>query len=165
MLGGMGIRESAGTFFPAMMPAVVARSSFQLSATATALPAHAHSSPGAALTMFVRIAEYDAMLREAQADKQSRGDRAMKSFIKDLENRKAAREERLKALANRPAKDTQVWFEETGVDYLFVDEAHLFKNLETLTKLGALVGAIKPSQLATTSSSRSTRTSHRGPSS
>ena len=32
------------------MPAVVARSSFQLSATATAPPVHPHSSPGAAFT-------------------------------------------------------------------------------------------------------------------
>ena len=33
-----------------------------------------------------------------------------------------------------------MYFEETGVDALFVDEAHLFKNLEVLTKMNNVAG-------------------------
>ena len=33
-----------------------------------------------------------------------------------------------------------MYFEETGVDALFVDEAHLFKNLEVFTKMNNVAG-------------------------
>ena len=37
-------------------------------------------------------------------------------------------------------KDDVMYFEETGVDALFVDEAHLFKNLEIFTKMNNVAG-------------------------
>jgi len=49
------------------IPAVVARSSFQLSARATAPPAQPQISPGAALTMLVRMLEYDDKRRPCQS--------------------------------------------------------------------------------------------------
>ena len=37
-------------------------------------------------------------------------------------------------------RDSVMYFEETGVDALFVDEAHLFKNLEVFTKMNNVAG-------------------------
>jgi N12 class adenine-specific DNA methylase len=48
--------------------------------------------------------------------------------VKRLERYVAAEEERLRALQASHRKDDGVRFEETGIDHLMVDEAHLFKN-------------------------------------
>lgn len=48
--------------------------------------------------------------------------------VKRLERRIAQMEESYKRLLAEHAKDDGVRFEETGIDYLFVDEAHAFKN-------------------------------------
>jgi N12 class adenine-specific DNA methylase len=48
--------------------------------------------------------------------------------VKRLERRIAQMEENYKRLLAEHAKDDGVRFEETGIDYLFVDEAHAFKN-------------------------------------
>ena len=55
-------------------------------------------------------------------------------FIKDLEKSKEKLEEKLKDMLDSPKDDT-VTFEELGVDSMFVDEAHNFKNLNYYTKL------------------------------
>jgi len=52
-------------------------------------------------------------------------------------SRKAARAERLKNLLAKDKKDDGVHFDELGVDHIFLDEAHYFKNLETPTRDGA----------------------------
>ena len=54
--------------------------------------------------------------------------------VKDLEKAKARAEEKIRKLQNKEAKDEGVIFEELGVDFLFVDEAHLFKNLVFYTR-------------------------------
>jgi N12 class adenine-specific DNA methylase len=70
--------------------------------------------------------EVDAI--EAQLDKaQDSGERLM---IKRLEAMKLRVEERLKNKLDS-AKDPGITFEKTGIDYLFIDEAHGFKNLRT----------------------------------
>ncbi|MEK5394109.1 SNF2-related protein [Margalitia sp. FSL K6-0131] len=64
-------------------------------------------------------------------------------FQKSLENR-------LKKLINEEKKDDVINFEELGVDCLFVDEAHAYKNLHTVTKLQNVAG------IGTSSSQRAT---------
>jgi N12 class adenine-specific DNA methylase len=79
-----------------------------------------------------QIAEYEALL----VDKASHG----RNIIKTLEKQKANREERLKHLLAEDKKDDGLVFDELGVDHLFVDEAHYFKNLETPTKMERVAG-------------------------
>ena len=55
--------------------------------------------------------------------------------IKQLEKSKKRIEEKLKKLNDTSRKDTVVTFEQLGVDRLFVDEAHNFKNLYLFTKM------------------------------
>ena len=57
-----------------------------------------------------------------------------KISVKKLEGMKSRYETKLKQLMDMP-KENIITFEETGVDTLFVDEAHMFKNLELTTKL------------------------------
>ncbi len=82
-----------------------------------------------------QIAEYDQLLREHAAD---RG--ANRNLIKTIEKQKAARVERLKNLLAEDKKDDGLVFDELGVDHVFIDEAHYFKNLETPTKMGRVAG-------------------------
>ncbi len=55
--------------------------------------------------------------------------------IKQLENSKKKIEEKLKRLNDQSKKDDIITFEQLGVDRLFVDEAHNFKNLFIFTKM------------------------------
>ena len=57
--------------------------------------------------------------------------------VKRLEKELASAEERLKKLLDIPHDEGVSW-EETGIDYLCVDEAHLFKNLTVLSKVDDL---------------------------
>ncbi|MDE5772188.1 MAG: DEAD/DEAH box helicase family protein [Ruminococcus sp.] len=60
--------------------------------------------------------------------------------VKQLEATKAKLRERLEKLTNSTVKDNAVTFEELGVDKLFVDEAHEFKNLYVATKMENVSG-------------------------
>ncbi len=82
-----------------------------------------------------QIAEYDQLLREHAA---KRG--ANRNLIKTIEKQKAARCERLKDLLAKDKKDDGLVFDELGVDHIFIDEAHYFKNLETPTKMDRVAG-------------------------
>jgi N12 class adenine-specific DNA methylase len=89
--------------------------------------------------------ELESVLREVNAadDAQpSYGRRKKKSdnrLVKRLEKAKARLEERLKeAMAGQ--KDNVVTFEETGIDQLFVDEAHKYKSLPVYTKQDRIKG-------------------------
>ena len=55
--------------------------------------------------------------------------------IKQLEKTKKSLESRLEKLNKQERKDDVVTFEELGVDKLFVDEAHNYKNLFLYTKM------------------------------
>ena len=66
--------------------------------------------------------------------------RAHRNIIKTIEKQKASREERLKDLLAEDKKDDGLVFDELGVDHLFIDEAHYFKNLETPTKMERVAG-------------------------
>ncbi|MGL5254035.1 MAG: DEAD/DEAH box helicase family protein, partial [Brevinema sp.] len=60
--------------------------------------------------------------------------------IKQLEKTKKSLETRLEKLGTQERKDSVVTFEELGVDKLYVDEAHLFKNLFLHTKMRNVAG-------------------------
>jgi N12 class adenine-specific DNA methylase len=82
-----------------------------------------------------QIAEYDALLVEHATAKGNN-----RNLIKTIEKQKAARAERLKDLLAKEKKDDGLVFDELGVDQLFIDEAHYFKNLETPTKMDRVAG-------------------------
>ena len=60
--------------------------------------------------------------------------------IKELERTKKSLEARLKKLNDDSDKDNVITFEELGVDMLYVDEAHGFKNLAVVTKMRNVAG-------------------------
>jgi N12 class adenine-specific DNA methylase/adenine-specific DNA methylase len=60
--------------------------------------------------------------------------------IKQLERTKKGLEARLKRLNDNSRKDDVVTFEQLGVDRLFVDEAHNYKNLFLYTKMRNVAG-------------------------
>lgn len=67
----------------------------------------------------------------------------MVSFEKKLK-------ENLKNLQNESSKDNLLTFEELGVDFLFVDEAHTYKNLYTYTKMSNVAGVNTSNSLRAT---------------
>ncbi len=60
--------------------------------------------------------------------------------VKQLEATRKNLRDRLEKLTNSTVKDNAVTFEELGVDKLFVDEAHEFKNLYVSTKMENVSG-------------------------
>lgn len=60
--------------------------------------------------------------------------------VKKLEQIKKSLEVKLKKLLDDTKKDDVVNFEELGVDFLFVDEAHMFKNLPMFSKIRNVAG-------------------------
>jgi N12 class adenine-specific DNA methylase len=81
-----------------------------------------------------QIKEYEELLRDHA------GSNTPRNIIKTIEKQKARREERLKQLAAEDKKDDGLVFDELGVDHVFIDEAHYFKNLETPTKMERVAG-------------------------
>jgi hypothetical protein len=61
-------------------------------------------------------------------------------IVKALERAKKRLEGKLKELAASEKKDDGLTFEELGVDRLFVDEAHCFKNLFYVSKMTRIAG-------------------------
>ncbi len=82
-----------------------------------------------------QIEEYDRLLIEHAGNKG-----ANRNLIKTIEKQKAARVERLKNMLAEKKKDDGLVFDELGVDHVFIDEAHYFKNLETPTKMDRVAG-------------------------
>ena len=69
--------------------------------------------------------------------KHNRGDRFS---IKQLERSKKQVQAKLDRLNDQSRKDDVVTFEELGVDRLFIDEAHYYKNLAAFTKMSNVGG-------------------------
>lgn len=76
------------------------------------------------------IDEIETTIRSSTAESA----RQNRRFISQLEKSRTAAEQRLKRLLDI-GRDETLAFEEMGVDALFVDEAHNFKNLPYYTKL------------------------------
>ena len=81
-----------------------------------------------------QIDEIEDAIREQKSE--SRGTR----LVKELERVRKRLEFKLEALAAEDKKDQTLTFEELGVDRLFVDEAHKFKNLFYVTKMDRVAG-------------------------
>ena len=60
--------------------------------------------------------------------------------IKEMERTKKSLEAKLEKLNNQERKDNVVIFEELGVDRLFVDESHFYKNIFLYTKMRNVAG-------------------------
>lgn len=60
--------------------------------------------------------------------------------VKQMERTKKSLEKTLEKLNDQTRKDDVVTFEELGIDRLFVDEAHMFKNLFVFSKMRNVAG-------------------------
>lgn len=94
-------------------------------------------------TIINQIAE---ITRGIQDLKSNHGERFS---IKQMEKTKKSLKNRLEKLNNDSRKDDLITFEELGIDRLFVDEAHFYKNLFLFTKMKNVAG------LATTEAQKS----------
>ena len=81
-----------------------------------------------------QIAEIEEGIEELRANSTER------VSIKQLERAKKSLRARLEKLADTRRKDDVVTFEQLGVDRLFVDEAHAYKNLFFFTKMRNVAG-------------------------
>ncbi len=70
----------------------------------------------------------------------AKSQRAERFTIKQMEKTRKSLKLKLEKLNATERKDDVVTFEELGVDRLFVDEAHLFKNLAAFTKMRNVAG-------------------------
>ena len=81
--------------------------------------------------------QIDEITEAIQELKYSRGE----SFsIKQMEKTKRSLQSRLEKLINEERKDDVITFEQLGVDRLYVDESHAFKNLFLYTKMRNVAG-------------------------
>lgn len=81
--------------------------------------------------------QIDEILEGIEEVKASGGERFT---VKQLERTKKGLEQRLEKLQSQERKDDVVTFEQLGVDRLYVDEAHNYKNLFLYTKMRNVAG-------------------------
>lgn len=72
--------------------------------------------------------------------KENQGINEMKYSVKQISQKKKRLEAKLSKLNNESKKDNVICFEELGVDKLFIDEAHNYKNLFLYTKMNNVAG-------------------------
>jgi len=82
-----------------------------------------------------QLAELEEALRAAKHESSGRD-----ATVKELEKAKRRLEAKLKDRRKEDTQDKTVTWEEIGVDALYVDEAHLFKNLYFPTRMTRLAG-------------------------
>ena len=75
-----------------------------------------------------------------EAIEQTKWQRGSRFTVGQLEKTKKSLQINLEKLANEDKKDNVVTFEELGVDKLFVDESHFYKNLYIYTKMSNVAG-------------------------
>lgn len=80
-----------------------------------------------------QLADLEAAYMAARHDRSNR-------IVKELARAKKTWAARLDKLSNEFKKDDLITFEELGVTSLFVDEAHLFKNLFRISKMARIAG-------------------------
>jgi len=81
------------------------------------------------------------LLSEARVAERLSKDAGTKRSLKEIEKRMKdleARLERLSAAGNKDADS--IWFDELGVDYVFADEAHAYKNMPRISKMPRMAG-------------------------
>jgi N12 class adenine-specific DNA methylase len=92
------------------------------------------------LSQETQLRFFKEQLDELKAAMREHADSSNRRLVKDLEKAKKRLEARLEALAANHKKDNTLTFEELGVDRLFVDEAHYFKNLFYISKMTRIAG-------------------------
>jgi len=81
-----------------------------------------------------KLSEISLAVQLAKADKGER------FTVKALERQKKSLEKKIEKLRADFKKDDFITFEELGCDFLFVDEAHNYKNLAVFTKMNNVAG-------------------------
>ena len=76
----------------------------------------------------------------SDAIEEMRDDHESKFTVKKLEKSLKSLEVRLKNIASQEKKDDVIEFEQLGIDRLYVDESHYYKNLFLLTKMRNVSG-------------------------
>jgi len=71
---------------------------------------------------------------------QAKAENGDRITIKEMEKAKDRMTKRMERAADTGSKDRAVTFDELGIDALFVDEAHMFKNLQITTSLSRISG-------------------------
>jgi hypothetical protein len=87
-----------------------------------------------------QIRFFKDQLDELEKIKREHTDGASRSVVKQIEKAKKRLEAKLESLSAAHKKDNTLTFEELGVDRLFVDEAHYFKNLFYISKMTRIAG-------------------------
>ena len=82
--------------------------------------------------------QIESIMFAINAEKESQGGKGF--TVKQLENKRKQLEARVKKLTEKAKDDDGAMFEDLGVDSLFVDEAHNFKNLEYSTRMSNVSG-------------------------
>jgi N12 class adenine-specific DNA methylase len=80
-----------------------------------------------------QLYEIERAIREQKSDRGTR-------LVKELERVKRRLTAKLESLSAEHKKDNTLTFEELGIDRLFIDEAHKFKNLFYVTKMTRVAG-------------------------
>jgi len=92
------------------------------------------------LAQETQVRFFQEQLDELEKIKREHADPDNRRLVKELEKAKKRLEAKLEALAATHKKDNTLTFEELGVDRLFVDEAHYFKNLFYVSKMTRIAG-------------------------
>jgi hypothetical protein len=83
---------------------------------------------------------FKEQLEELEKIKRENANPDNRRLVKELEKAKKRLEAKLEALAATHKKDNTLTFEELGIDRIFVDEAHYFKNLFYISKMTRIAG-------------------------
>lgn len=92
------------------------------------------------LSQETQVRFFEEQLEELEKIKREHADPEDRRLVKELEKAKKRLEAKLEALVAAHKKDNTLTFEELGVDRLFVDEAHFFKNLFYVSKMTRIAG-------------------------
>ena len=92
------------------------------------------------LSQETQVRFFKEQLDELEDVKRQHAGTDNRRLIKEIEKAKKRLEAKLEALAASHKKDNTLTFEELGVDRLFVDEAHYFKNLFYVSKMTRIAG-------------------------
>lgn len=90
------------------------------------------------------LEEVEAIFRAASADVATKGaskNSAEGRLLKKIQKRVDSIRKKINdATTNAALKDNTIYFEDTGIDFLFVDEFHKYKSLPIVTALGSVKG-------------------------
>jgi N12 class adenine-specific DNA methylase/SAM-dependent methyltransferase len=83
---------------------------------------------------------FKEQLEELEKIKRENAGNENRRMVKEIEKAKKRPEAKLESLAAAHKKDNTLTFEELGIDRIFVDEAHYFKNLFYVSKMTRIAG-------------------------